>query len=102
MKDPIELLRSSDGFDWDFHNYYKNWLKHNITALQAQEVFSNRPLLIYDDQKHSKSEDRFLAYGKTNAGLRLFVSYTFRGTKIRIISVRKMSRKEREIYEQAK
>jgi uncharacterized DUF497 family protein len=98
--DPIELLRRSSGFDWDIYNYYKNWQKHGITAEEAQEVFTNQPLLAYEDSKHSDTEQRYLAYGKTNGGMRLFVSYTFRGDKIRIISARKMNQKERTLYEQ--
>lgn len=69
--DPIELLRCSKGFDWDIHNYYKNWIKHKISAEQTQEVFANSPLLVYEDQKHSEAEDRYPAYGKTNEGERL-------------------------------
>jgi hypothetical protein len=101
QNDPLELLKRSEGFDWDINNYYKNWIKHGVTAEEAQQVFGNQPLFAYTDLKHSQSEPRFLGYGQTNAGTRLLISYTFRNNRVRVISARRMSLKEREVYEQA-
>jgi hypothetical protein len=90
-----------DGFDWDEGNRDKNWLKHAVSTGECEELFFNLPLVVAVDVKHSASEERFLALGRTNGGRLLFVSFTVRGQLIRVISARDMSRKEREIYEEA-
>ena len=61
----------------------------------------NDPICQIDD-RHSDREQRYVALGETNEGRLLFVSFTVRGGKARIISTRPMSRKERVIYEEAK
>lgn len=87
------------GFDWDDGNRNKNWLRHAVAAVECEEVFFNQPLLVTTDEKHSQNEERFYALGKTNSGRRLFVSFTVRGSLLRVISARDMSRKERNVYE---
>jgi uncharacterized DUF497 family protein len=49
---------------------------------------------------HSQKEPRYYVLGHTIAGRRLFIAFTIRGDKIRVISARDMSKKERSIYEQ--
>jgi predicted DNA binding CopG/RHH family protein len=48
--------------------------------------------------KHSQDEDRYYALGRTSADRRLFVAFTMRGTLVRVISARDMSRTERRAY----
>ncbi len=91
-----KLLNSKE-FDWDSGNLEKNWLKHGVSPLECEQVFFNQPL-IAPDVKHSQSEERFFALGRTDLDRYLFLSFTMRGQKIRIISARDMSRKERKIY----
>ena len=67
---------------------------------ESEEVFFNLPILLLDDVKHSRDEERYYVLGQTNAGRRLFISFTIRSEKIRVISARDMSHKEREIYAQ--
>ena len=50
---------------------------------------------------HSEKEPRYYVLGHTIAGRRLFIAFTVREEKIRVISARDMSKKERKIYEQA-
>ena len=90
-------LLNSKGFDWDSGNLEKNWLKHGVSPLECEQVFFNQPL-IAPDVKHSQSEERFFALGRSDLDRYLFLSFTMRGQKIRIISARDMSRKERKIY----
>lgn len=87
-----------DGFDWDDGNRTKNWAKHQVSTSECEEVFFNLPLLLADDVQHSQQENRFYVLGQTNAGRRLFISFTIRTNKIRVISARDMSRKERQAY----
>ena len=92
------------GFDWDVGNRRKNVSKHSVTIVEAEEVFFNKPLLINEDAKHSETERRYLALGKTNQGRQLTVIFTLRqnNTLIRVISVRDQHRKERNLYDQTK
>jgi len=90
-----------DGFDWDEGNQDKNWLKHQVSNGECEEVFFNVPLLVADDDKHSQIEQRYFALGKTNEGRTLFTSFVIRTNKIRVISARDMNREERKIYAEA-
>jgi uncharacterized DUF497 family protein len=87
------------GFQWDADNEDKNATKHSVAQSEAEQAFANQPLIVADDPKHSQSETRFRALGKTNAGRLLHVVFTIRGDLIRVISARPMNRKERRIYE---
>ena len=90
---------SIEGFDWDKGNLNKNWLKHKVKSGEIEEIFFYEPLLIAYDENHSEKEIRFAALGISNDSRRLFAVFTIRNNKIRIISVRDMSKKERKIYE---
>ena len=94
-------LASVSGFDWDDGNRDKNWLVHKVAWVEAEEVFFNQPLLVYPDPLHSQSEARLYALGRTSADRRLFIVFTIRKNKIRVISARNMSKKERRIYDEA-
>jgi uncharacterized protein len=89
-------------FDWDSGNSNKNFLKHKVTVQEAEEVFVNEPLVIVEDPVHSKKEKRFNGLGKTIDQRRLFLTFTIRNNKVRIISVRDMDRKEKYEYEKTK
>ena len=90
-----------EGFEWDEGNARKNADKHDISQAEAEQVFFNEPLLLMDDVKHNQTEARLHAMGKTEAGRLLHVTFMFRyeGTRIRVISARDMSRKERRYYD---
>jgi uncharacterized DUF497 family protein len=91
-------LAAATGFDWDPGNRDKNWLGHNVTTTECEQVFFNEPLVVASDSKHSQVEDRYYALGRTSVDRRMFVVFTMRGTLIRVISARDMSRKERRVY----
>ena len=95
-------LQNVTGFDWDEGNARKNE-KHEVSQAEAEQVFLNTPLLLLGDPGHSRLESRFLALGTSDNGRRLHITFTLRedGTKVRPISARAMSRKERVIYEKA-
>jgi len=69
-----------------------------VTPTECEELFFNRPLIVGEDERHSEREDRFYALGQTDAGRRLFVVFALRARRIRVISARDMSRKERKVY----
>lgn len=95
------LVTECTGFDWDKFNIRKNLDKHQVPWWECEEVFINEPILLLEDVLHSESEKRYYALGVTINGRRLFVAFTVRGYKIRPISARDMSRKERRIYEES-
>jgi uncharacterized protein len=92
-------FRQVTGFDWDEGNARKN-LVHDVMRSEAEQVFFNAHF-IADDFAHSAEEPRWHLLGVTNSGRRLHITFTLRDnrTKIRIISARDMSRKERRVYE---
>lgn len=89
------------GFDWDEGNIHKNENKHGLKWTMIEEVFFNEPLLIVEDFNHSNSECRCLALGKNDMDDLVSVIFTLRQNKIRVISARTMSKKEKKIYEKA-
>jgi uncharacterized DUF497 family protein len=95
---PFDVVLS---FEWDSGNRGKNWKRHAVGDIECEEVFSHRPLLVADDPRHSELEARYFALGSTRTGRRLFVAFTVRQGRIRIISARDMSRRERQSYEEA-
>jgi uncharacterized DUF497 family protein len=88
------------GFDWDAGNAQKN-ARHGVSQAEAEQVFFDVDVLLTPDIKHSGAEPRFQALGITEDGRTLQVTFTLRGkgTLVRVISARDMSRKERKIYE---
>lgn len=87
-------------FDWDLWNVQKNETKHGVSALEAESCFYDSALHIYGDLKHSiPKESRYIAYTKGVEGRVLMVGFTMRKNKVRIITARTASRKERSIYE---
>jgi hypothetical protein len=90
------------GFDWDDGNSRKSLEKHDVSQLEAEQVFLDPKLLVLIDAKHSDAETRYHAFGQTAAGRLLQVSFTMRrnATLVRVISIRSMSRRERSRYEQ--
>ncbi len=89
------------GFDWNQANSAKIIEKHDVLPSEAEQVFMNHPLIIVEDEGHSRQENRWAALGFTSGGRLLFVSFTLRenNTLIRIISARDMTSKEQHIYE---
>lgn len=95
-------IEDISGFDWDDGNIYKNEKKHGLKWQLIEEVFFNEPLLLLEDLKHSEDEYRCFALGYTDDSMYLFIVFTKRAEKIRVISARAMNKRERTIYEQVK
>ena len=98
------MINFSDitGFEWDEGNKDKNAIKHKVAWFECEEVFFNEPLMYNLDLKYSIKEKRFHILGQTNSGRSLFISFTIRKDKIRVISARDMNRKELIKYEKVK
>ena len=85
-------------FDWNQGNIEKNWHKHKVHFKEAEEVFFNKPLIILEDIKHSQKENRLIVLGTTNNKRNLYIIFTVREQKIRVISARDQSKSERRLY----
>ena len=94
-----ERFPNIEGFEWDDGNESKNWTRHRVTQTEAEQVFLNRPLVVA--AAPFLPEPRQFAFGRTDAGRLLTVVFTTRGSRLRVISVRPMSRRERRGYGKA-
>lgn len=94
----MEILSRIEGFEWDKGNINKNWEKHRVSHTECEEVFFNEPIVVGIDEKHSAEEGRLYLLGKTDSGRFLFVVFTTRKERIRVISARDMNKKERKAY----
>ena len=98
MAERGDPLDGCSGFEWDEANAHKNWERHRVSPEEAEDVFFNDPLVVRSDIRRSRREKRYLALGQTSAGRCLFVAFTVRGSRVRVVSVRDMNRRERSAY----
>lgn len=87
-------------FEWNPAKASANESKHGISFFEACEVFDDDHSSAVRDPDHSVAENRYLIFGMSKGGKYLVVSYTERGDRIRPISARQMTLRERKAYEQ--
>ena len=73
---------------------------HGVSFLEASEVFDDDHSSSVPDPDHSENESRYLVFSVSKGGKYLVVSYTERGDRVRLISARSMTPRERKAYEQ--
>lgn len=95
----MKTIKDLVEFEWDKGNIGKN-RKHNVGDKEAEEVFLDDKKIVLRDTLHSKNEERFIIIGITKRGRLLYVAYTIRNEKIRIISARSVNKKEVYVYEE--
>ena len=95
-----EFLAGLEGFEWDTGNSAKNWRGHQLRQAEVEQALLNRPVVFAADLKHSRAEARFYTLGRTESGRHLAIVFTTRGSLVRVISARPMSRAERRAYGQ--
>ena len=83
-------------FEWDEKKAELNFRKHGVMFETAATVFLDENRLEYYDYEHSTDEDRFITIGMADSVL--FVVYTVRYPKTRIISARLANERERKMY----
>jgi len=86
-------------FEWDHTKSAGNLRKHGVGFDEAATVFGDSLAITYQDPDHSRGEERLITFGLSEQGRYLVVSHTSR-PRIRIISARRMTRRERRIYEE--
>jgi uncharacterized DUF497 family protein len=87
-------------FEWDKDKAKKNLARHKVEFGEASTVFSDPLSLTFPDPDHSIEEDRYIIIGASDRGRILVVSHTDREDRIRIISARKATKRERKAYEE--
>ena len=90
------LFEWGEAFEWDSEKEKMNFAKHKIHFRTAVAVFDDENRIEWYDRAHSENEDRYNTIGMVNDVL--FVVYTERGEKIRLISARLATAAERRAY----
>jgi uncharacterized protein len=89
-------------FEWDPDKEQSNIEKHGVDFSEGATVFGDPLELTISDPDHSVGEFRFLSIAHSSLDRILVVSYTERENRIRIISARMASPRERRQYESGK
>ena len=92
-------------FEWDPVKANENIRKHKVTFQRSGTIFYDLHAISIFDEEHSQKEERWITIGKDNSEILLVVSHTFQeinasSYRIRIISARKATKKERNQYEE--
>ncbi|HZO92758.1 MAG TPA: BrnT family toxin [Candidatus Baltobacteraceae bacterium] len=85
-------------FEWDARKARTNVAKHGVTFEEASTVFGDPLTLTVPDDRFD--EIRSLTIGRSHLGRTIVVAHAERGDRIRIISARIATARERRQYEQ--
>ncbi len=88
-------------FEWDPDKAATNLKKHGVSFEEATTAFFDALSVTIDDPLHSEGEQRSVLVGQCSSGRLLVVVHIDRGARIRLISARTATRKERRDYEEA-
>jgi uncharacterized DUF497 family protein len=88
-------------FEWDPAKAAENLTNHGVSFEEAVVVFADPLAKIVQDPDHSSEEHREIIVGHSEKQRLLLVSFTERSPRVRIISARRATKRERQDYEQA-
>lgn len=86
-------------FEWDPTKAARNLAKHGVSFNEASTVFGDPLAGTILDPKHSGTEPRFITIGLSTNQRLIIVAHAERGDRIRIISARRATRRERRDHE---
>ncbi|MCP4627256.1 MAG: BrnT family toxin [bacterium] len=86
-------------FEWDLKKAETNLKKHGVSFEETSTAFKDHLSLTIDDPLHSSEEERLILIGMSYNNRMLVIVHTEIKDKIRIISARKATKKERNYYE---
>jgi uncharacterized DUF497 family protein len=89
-------------FEWDPIKSKANTRKHGISFEEASTAFNDILSFTYDDEIHSHSERRYATLGMSTQENLVVVAHTMRGERVRIISARLATAREKKWYEKEK
>ena len=87
-------------YEWDPPKAALNLRKHGVSFDEAATVFLDQLAVSGADPDHSLGESRYITFGMSSLGKLLAVSHTYRQGGVRIISARRVTRFERNMYEE--
>jgi uncharacterized DUF497 family protein len=87
-------------FEWDPKKAAVNQKKHGVAFSEAATVFGDPLAITFMDPDHSINEQRYITFGRSENNRLLVVAHAEHENKVRIISARRMIRRERRIYEE--
>ncbi|CAN5852431.1 MAG: BrnT family toxin [Gemmatimonadetes bacterium] len=87
--------------EWDREKAAQNLRKHGVSFEEAATVLADPLSVTLPDPDHSQEEQRSLLLGRSSSGRLLIVAHSEEGERIRIISARMMTPKERRSYERS-
>lgn len=87
-------------YEWNPEKAQRNLRKHGVPFEEAATVFLDPLAMTYPDPDHSDKEDREITIGYSTRQRLVFVSHVRRGNRMRIISARKATRRERKQHEE--
>lgn len=87
-------------FEWDRDKAAKNLKKHGVSFDEAVTIFYDPLSATFPDPDHSVGEHRFISVSYSSGSRLLVLSYTERGTIVRLISARLATAKERKRHEE--
>jgi uncharacterized DUF497 family protein len=85
-------------FDWDDAKAAANLQAHGVSFELAKTVFKDPFAIEFLDDREDYGEDRFVIIGMAEGQVLLFVAYTERAERIRIISARRATKNEQDQY----
>jgi uncharacterized DUF497 family protein len=88
-------------FEWNPNKAARNFKKHKVSFDEATTVFDDPMFVTVIDDEHSDDEERYITIGLSKQARLLVVAHTDRTGQVRIISVRKATRKEELFYAEA-
>lgn len=86
-------------FEWNPQKATINQEKHGVGFPEASTVFVDPLSITYADPDHSFGETRYIILGYSHQNRLLIVSHTDRHNRVRLISAREVTRRERRLYE---
>jgi len=95
------VLGDAPTFEWDPATARTNLERHGVSFAEAATVFQDPLAKVHADPDHSESERREILVGHSAQRRLLLVAFTYRQGKIRLISAREVTRRERRDYEES-
>lgn len=87
----------NDRFEWNDAKAAENYLRHGISFETATQLFRDPFAIERIDDRENYGEERFILIGMAEGNV-LFVAYTERKERVRIISARHATRHEQDDY----
>ena len=85
-------------FEWHEAKAEANFRRHGVSFDLAKTVFEDPFAVELLDDREDHGEDRFVIIGMAEGKVLLFVAYTEREERIRIISARRATQYEQDNY----